>query len=155
MPPAEVEQYAELGMRMYQLYRARGMSPQQAAAWAANAAAESHGNYRQPQQHGGPAYGLYMWEPPRQRTFQEQFGHPIQQSTEAEQLAFRDWELNHSYAWAARRIPRAASAGDTAAAITRYYEGPADWEHAMWDRSNIAKAILRRARQTPDAGTPR
>jgi hypothetical protein len=155
MPPAEVERYADLGMRMYQLHRARGMTPQQAAAWAANAAAESHGNYRLPQEHGGPAYGLYMWEPPRQRAFQEQFGHPIQQSTEEEQLAFRDWELSHSHAWAARRIPPGSSAGDIAAAITQHYEHPGDWEHAMWDRSNIAEAIMRRAIAMPDGANSR
>ena len=149
MSPAAVEQYADLGMRMYKLHRARGMTPQQAAAWAANAAAESHGDYRLPQD-GGPGYGLFMWEGPRQRTFQEQFGHPIQQSTEAEQLAFRDWELSHTYGWAARRIPRMSSAGDIAAAIAHHFEHPADWEHAMWDRSNIAEAIMRRAMSMPD-----
>jgi hypothetical protein len=150
MPPAEVERHADLGMRMYQLHRARGMTPQQAAAWAANAAAESHGDYRRPQDGGGPAYGLYMWEPPRQRAFQAQFGHPIQQSTEEEQLAFRDWELSHTLASAARRIPRASSAGDIAAAITSRYEHPADWRHAALDRSNIAEAIMRRAMMMPD-----
>jgi hypothetical protein len=150
MEPAQVEQYADLGMRMYQLHRARGMTPQQAAAWAANAAAESHGDYRRPQDGGGPAYGLFMWERERQRAFQAQFGHPIQQSTEEEQLAFRDWELSNTLAGTARRIPQASSAGDIAAAITRHYEGPADWRHAMWDRSNIAEAILRRAMQMPD-----
>ena len=150
MTPAAVEQYADLGMRMYQLHRERGMTPQQAAAWAANAAAESHGNYQLPQERGGPAYGLYMWEPPRQHAFEAQFGHPIQQSTEAEQLAFRDWELSHTLAGAARRIPRGSSAGDIAAAITRHYEGPGDWRHAMWDRSNIAEAIMRRAMMIPN-----
>jgi hypothetical protein len=149
MAPARVEALADLGMRMYQVHRARGMTPQQAAAWAANAAAESNGDYRRPQDRGGPAYGLYMWEPPRQHAFQEQFGHPIQQSTEAEQLAFRDWELSHSLGSRARRISQASSAGDIAAAITQHYEAPADWRHSMWDRSNIAEAIMRRANAAP------
>jgi hypothetical protein len=91
-----------------------------------------------------------MWEPPRQQAFQAQFGHPIQQSTEAEQLAFRDWELGHTLGSRARRITRGSSAGDIAAAITQYYEGPADWRHSMWDRSNIAEAIMRRATMLPD-----
>jgi hypothetical protein len=95
-----------------------------------------------------------MWEHPRQHIFQERYGHPIQQSTEAEQLDYRDWELGHTYAGRARHIPQAASAGDIAAAITHHYEGPADWQHSMWDRSNIAEAILRRAMQMPDITNP-
>jgi hypothetical protein len=90
-----------------------------------------------------------MWEGARRRMFEQQFHHPLEQSTEAEQLAFRDWELGHTHRGAARRLTTGLSAGDMAAAITQYYEHPADWRHAMFDRSNIAEAILRRANAAP------
>ena len=118
------------------------MSPVQAAGWAANAEAESGGNYRRPQDSGGPAYGLFQWERPRRRRFQEKFGHPMEQSTEAEQLAFRDFELNHDLHREARLIDNARTAGDHAAAVTRHYEIPADIDTAAADRANLAEAIL-------------
>jgi len=144
---------------MYKIHRALGMTPEQAAGWAANAVAESRGDYRRHQDRHGPGYGLFQWGSDNPRLdrrpiFQRVFGHPIQQSTEQEQLQFRDWELAHNYAWAARHIDRASSAGDIAAAVTHFYEGPADWRHAMWDRANIAEAIMRRVRQMPDVPNP-
>jgi len=159
MRPAEVDRLADLGMRMFKIHVARGMSPEQAAGWAANAMAEGRGNYRQPQVGGGPGWGLFQWgsnrpELDRRRTFQQVFGHPIQESTEEEQLAFRDWELAHTYASAARRIAQASSAGDAAAAITRYYEGPRDRVHPVIDRANIAEAILRRGLLMPNMTSP-
>lgn len=163
--PPEVEALADRGIRMYKIHRALGMRPEEAAAWAANAVAESRGDYRRPQRSrrpggpAGPGYGLFQWGSPdprldRRPAFKKVFGHPIQQSSEREQLQFRDWELAHSYPGLARQLARASSAGDMAAAITHIYEGPADWPHIMIDRANIAEAIMRRAREMPNVVDP-
>lgn len=47
---------------------------------------------------------------------------------------------------AARKISQAKTAGDAAAAITRYYERPAAVVRDAADRANIAEAIIRHAR---------
>jgi hypothetical protein len=95
MAPQEVEIRAANAMRMYQIHVARGMQPEEAAGWAANAEAESRGDHRA-RQPGGPGRGLFQWGSDivrfdRRRDFERLFGHPIENSTEAEQLAFRDW----------------------------------------------------------------
>lgn len=152
MSPQEVEKRAANAMRMYQVHRARGMSPEQAAGWAANAEAESNSDYRKKQGNGEPGRGLFQWgskvpKLDRRRDFEQQFGHSIEQSTEAEQLQFRDWELAHGQQPAARKIARAKSAGDIAAAITIHYEAPKHKFNVAADRANIAEAILRLAKK--------
>lgn len=139
-------------MRMFKIHIDRGMSPEQAAGWAANAQAESHGKFTSTQYPGGPGRGLFQWGHPdpqldRRLVFQRQFGYPIEKSSEEDQLAFRDWELANTLKGAATRIARARSAGDVAEAITRHYERPASLNRESADRANIAEAILRLAQQ--------
>lgn len=150
MSRQEVDQHAANAMRMYKIHIDRGMSPEQAAGWAANSQAESGGDYtrRQP---GGPGRGLFQWgsdipQLDRRIQFQQQYGYPIEQSSENDQLKFRDWELAN-FPGVARRISQARTAGDIADAITRFYEIPRDRDIAAADRANIAEAILQRARQ--------
>ena len=152
MSRQNVDQHAANAMRMYKIHIDRGMSPEQAAGWAANAQAESHGKFTMSQYPQGPGRGLFQWGHPnlqmdRRRVFQQQFGYPIEKSTEEDQLAFRDWELANTLQGAARRISRARTAGDVAEAITRYYEIPQDPDRDSADRANIAEAILRLAQQ--------
>ena len=149
----QVEQEAANAMRMYKIHIDRGMSPEQAAGWAANAQAESHGKYTSRQRGGGPGRGLFQWGHPnpaqdRRVHFQQQFGYPIENSSEEDQLKFRDWELAQpSFRRAQTRISQARTAGDAADAITRHYEIPANPDQDAADRANIAEAILRQARQ--------
>jgi len=145
--PQEVERRARNALRLYELQRQRGMAPDLAAGWAANGAGESDSDFRL-RQNPGPGVGLYQWGAnnprlDRRRDFQRVFGHPIEQSTEDEQLAFRDWELAHTERRAARMIAHASTPGDIAAAITRYYERPAAPARDAADRANIAEAIHR------------
>jgi hypothetical protein len=134
-------------MRLHDTLVAQGMSPQEAAGWAANAEAESESDHRR-QQPGGQGYGLFQWGRDRQRDFLSAFGHPIQQSTEDEQLRFRRHELLNREQAAARHIASAKSAGDYAAAITNHYERPNPKNRARDadDRANLAEAILAAAR---------
>lgn len=143
----EIERHAANAKRMYDVHRARGMTSAQAAGWAANAQAESDGDYRRIQK-GGPGRGLFQWgannaKMDRRPHFHVLFKHPIEKSTEEEQLAFRDWELANTEVGAARRIAKAKSAGDIAAAITIHYERPKEKARDAADRANIAEAILR------------
>lgn len=151
MSRQEVERRAANAMRVYQVHLARGMTPEQAAGWAANAEAESRSNYRSRQEGGGPGRGLFQWgankaKYDRRLIFQRLFGHSIEQSTEKEQLDFRDWELVHTQASAAKKISQAKTAGEIAATVTLHYERPDDKFKAAIDRANIAETILRRAR---------
>jgi len=139
-----VYQRAARAVRMFKLDVARGRRPEEAAGWAASSNAESGGDYRF-HQPSGPGFGLYQWgvHGPRAAAFQHLFGHSIEQSTEAEQLAFRDWELAHTEARAAANIARAQTAGDAGDAITRYYERPKARDRDAADRANVAEAIMR------------
>jgi hypothetical protein len=156
---SSVEGLADDAMRAYKIHVARGMTPEQAAGWAANVIAESHDDYRLHQRSHGPGYGLFQWGSDipsldRRPNFKKVFGHSIYDSSEREQYEFRDWELAHNYAPAARRIGRETSAGDIALAITDAYEHPAHWQQRAIDRANIAEAIMRRVRQMPDVVSP-
>jgi len=147
MPPQEVKLRAANAMRMFRIHTALGMAPEEAAAWAANAEAESRSDYRA-RQPGGPGRGLFQWgakeaRQDRRRAFKRLFGHSIEQSTEAEQLAFRDWELANTESSAARKIAKSSGAGGMAAAIANYYERPAEPKRDAADRANLAEEILR------------
>jgi len=151
MGKREVEQRAANAMRMYHIHIARGMTPDEAAAWAANAEAESRGDYRAVQP-GGPGRGLFQWgndeaKFDRRRHFQRLFGRPIEKSTEAEQLAFRDWELANTEISAARKIAKAQGAANISSAIVFHYERPQDKEIRAIDRANIAEEIIRMAKK--------
>ena len=61
MSRQEVEGRAVNAAGMYQVHIARGMTPEQAAGWAANAEAESRSDYRAWQEGGGPGRGLFQW----------------------------------------------------------------------------------------------
>ncbi|HEU0309630.1 MAG TPA: phage tail tip lysozyme [Sphingomicrobium sp.] len=149
MTPKEVGKRAASAMHMYRIHLALGMRPEEAAGWAANAEAESRGDYRA-RQPGGPGRGLFQWgahDPKldRRLDFRRLFGHPIEQSTAAEQLVFRDWELAHTEARAAKEIAKARGAGNIAAAIAIHYERPENKFQRAIDRANIAEEIIRRS----------
>jgi len=151
MSRQEVGQRATNAMRMYRIHLALGMRPEEAAGWAANAEAESRGDYRAVQR-PGPGRGLFQWGSEkekfdRRRDFQKLFGHSIERSTEAEQLAFRDWERTNTEMGAAKKIAKTKSAADIAIAIAIHYERPDDKEKRAIDRANIAEEIIRKSRK--------
>ena len=110
--------------------------------------AESEGNYRE-RQPDGPGYGLLQWGHDQSRLdrrldFERQYGHPIEQSTEQEQLGFRDWELENTERRRAQRISRQTTPGDIAATITHEFLRPGEAQQDAADRANIANEINRR-----------
>ena len=151
----EVERRAGNAMRLYDQFVAGGMHPYEAAGWAANAAGESDSNYRS-NEPGGQGYGLFqVTHPARRRAFQRRYGHPIEQSTEAEQLDFRQWEIDNTFRHVPRHFRSARSPGDYAEVITRYYEIPANPDEDSADRANIAEAIRARDLERQRAGQRR
>jgi hypothetical protein len=143
----EAELHAAHAWDQYMKNRARGMDLDKAAGWTGVSEAESGGNYRK-HQNPGPAYGYLQWERPRREQFEKLFGFPMEQATEDEQLQFRDWELANTHTGARDKIDRAAGPGDTAAAITEYYEAPDKKRRERFkrERAAIAEAVARRAR---------
>jgi len=151
MAQAQIEVHAQHAMSQYQKELSRGVSAEEAAAWAANSEAESGNDPTKHQLGGGPGRGLFQWGDPRpsydrRATFLRIMKIPVERATVDQQLAFRDWELRNTHRSTKRHIDSSATVGDKSRAITRYYLGPADIVGASEDRARIAEAILRKAR---------
>ena len=104
-------------------FQDRGYTKEQAAGIVGNLQAES-GKTMKTNALGdnGKAYGIAQWHPDRQKNFEKQFGHPIQESTFYEQLSFVDWELNHTEGKAGARIRQAKTAEESAKTFDSMYE---------------------------------
>jgi len=151
MAPSSVDAHAAHAMSQYQNNLAQGMSPDEAAAWAANSEAESGGDPSKVQQGGGPGRGLYQWgattaKYDRRIDFQKFAGVPIESSTLSQQNAFRDWELANTEKAAKRKIDNAQGAAGKAYAIAVNYTRSKNKCTDAIDRANIANAIKRRTK---------
>lgn len=128
-----------------------GMSPARAAAWAANAEAESGSGRAMRQGRSGPGQGAFQWNPERRANFRRAFGHPYEQSTLREQLTFPQWEFDHDpyereYSGPrVRKVEATSDPGLIADTISRYYLRPRERHRDADDRANLANFILRRA----------
>jgi hypothetical protein len=151
MSPRDVETRADHAMGQFRENRARGMTVEEAAAWAANSEIESVGDHRLHQIGGGPGRGLYQWGSDKVRfdrriAFRKVIKVEIENSTREQQYQFRDWELTVTERPAKARIDAAVSAGDKAHAISSAYLRPFEKERQAAERSNLAEAIARRAK---------
>ena len=143
----EVELHADNAQRQFYYNWGRGMSLEEAAAWAANSEVESRNNPTANQDGGAPGRGLFQWETPgRADTFKKRYGFPIDRATRDQQHAFREWELRNEFRRAKQSINAAPSAGEKARLISLTYLKPASKEFTARDRANIAEAIMRRVR---------
>lgn len=91
----------------------------------------------------GKAYGLAQWHPDRQKNFEKMMGKSIKGSSIEEQLQFMDWELKNTERGAGRRLEKTESAGEAAAAISRWYERPSDKEGEMAKRARMAEQLAK------------
>ena len=121
-----------------QYFLQQGYTPNQVAGILANMSDESGFN---PAAVGdnGQAYGLFQWHPARQREFRMLFGHDIQHSTIAEQLAFAQWELTHTEKAAGDKL-RAARTSFTAGVAVASDLRPAGGANTAIYRGNQAAA---------------
>jgi hypothetical protein len=122
-------------------FQSVGWSRAQAAGLAANMQTES-GMRTGAVGDTGQAYGLGQWHPDRQANFARWAGHDIRRSTEAEQLAFANYELTQGGERAAgRRLRGATTASEAGADVSRFYERPADVFGEMGKRGALANRI--------------
>lgn len=100
------------GDEAIKFFQSRGLSRTAAVGITANLLRESDLN---PQARGdnGSAYGVGQWHKDRQAIFAKVFGHSIQYSTLAEQLAFVVYELQHNEKRAGNAVLSAKSIEDS------------------------------------------
>jgi hypothetical protein len=141
--------------KMANFFVDRGWSKEQAAGIAANLWKESFGNAGAVGDNGN-AYGIAQWHADRQSAFKKWSGIDIRNSTQEQQLAFVDYELRHGEATAGRMLAATNTAEDAGAAVSRYYERPADVEGEAATRGNIAAMLMTSAygKLPPDSSTP-
>lgn len=129
-----------------------GWTREQAAGLVANLQHESNFNPKAVGD-GGKAYGVAQWHPDRQAEFKRFAGKDIQNSTLQEQLAFVHWELTRGKEQAAGAKLRASrTAGQAGAAVSQYYERPADRVGEAAKRARTAEAVLGGQRLGQDRG---
>ena len=123
-------------------FQGQGWTKEQAAGIVANLQAESALQTNpKGSNDGGKAYGMAQWHGDRQADFQKIFGHPIQQATADEQLQFVQWELTHTESNAGNRLKQSKTAEEAGAAVSKYYERPADREANALNRGRLAAGI--------------
>lgn len=143
--PTGTGSVAQRQVEAVRYFESRGWSHAQAAGIVANLTRESQLSPTA-RGDGGLAYGLAQWHPDRQANFARFAGHPIQNSTFAEQLAFIDHELRTTEAAAGDRLRGATSAGEAGSIVSRYYERPADRAGEASARATLADQIAAQTR---------
>jgi hypothetical protein len=122
-------------------FQSQGWSKEQAAGIVANIKTESGFNPQIPGDNG-KAYGIGQWHSDRQANFQKVFGHPIQQSTYEEQLAFVQWELTHTEKSAGDALKGAQTAQQSGGIVSNQYERPADIAGESQRRGELAQSLM-------------
>jgi tail lysozyme len=127
---------------VYQGLLERGMDPDTALGFTANAVQESSANPGVRPGDAGAAHGLLQWRDDRLANYVAKFGHPPEQGGLAEQLDFIMHEISGPESGAWRKIQSApAGPGPRAAAISAAYERPKDTDAEMARRSGIADQL--------------
>lgn len=116
----------------------RGMDPDTATAFAANALHESAANPNTGTGDGGASHGLFMWNGTRLAEYHSIYGHSPDNAPLAEQLDFVVHELNASEAPARDQIAQAQGPAAKAAAISQAYLRPKDEVPEMQRRAATA-----------------
>lgn len=114
------------GAEVRDFFQRMGWTKEQASGLTANAGRESSfapdavGD-------GGKAYGVFQWHPDRQAAFKKWSGKDIRGSSLEEQLRFAHYELTEgAERFAGSMLKRAGTAVEAGAAVSRYYERPAN-----------------------------
>lgn len=95
---------------------------------------------------GGSAYGIGQWHADRQKNYTKLYGHRMQDVRDKdqalrEQMGFVDWELNNTEKSAGERLRATRTRRGAAAAVSGYYERPADRLGNMTVRGDIAETL--------------
>lgn len=131
--------------RAHQVYQglvARGMDPITAVGFAANAVQESGANPNVGAGDSGASHGLMQWRGDRLTNYVSMFGHTPEKGTLDEQLNYLVHEISGPQASAWKAIQAAPQdAAARAAAISQYFERPADTRGEIQRRSLIANQL--------------
>ncbi|WP_337137680.1 phage tail tip lysozyme [Sphingomonas aquatica] len=140
----QIARLAQRAQGLRQRILAQGASPAEATALAANSILEGGGDHRR-REKGGNGYGLFqITNRGRRENFRKRYGHPIEQSTEAEQIDFALYEIRHD-PYESRQYQKALrgarTQGDLAAGYARYVERPANPDRDSAERAAVAEAM--------------
>lgn len=120
----------------------KGWTPEQAAGIVGNLQQES-GKNMNPKAHNTneDARGIAQWRFERITKFYELYNKDILDASFEEQLAYVNWELNHSEISAGNKLKLSTTPGEAAIAIDRYYERSAGTERQR--RIDNAETLFR------------
>ena len=124
-------------------FMSQGWTKAQAAGIVANLDAES-GISANPigWNDGGKAFGAGQWHADRQAQFKNVFGKDIRKSSLAEQLAFVQWELTHTFKKVGDQLKQASSAATAGQLVSSRYEIPAGGSKEAQNRGAAANKIV-------------
>ncbi|MDI3653291.1 phage tail tip lysozyme [Pseudomonas aeruginosa] len=132
----------DMAARVANFFEGLGWTKEQAAGISANLSAESSFDPTAIGD-GGKAYGVGQWHPDRQEAFRQWAGKDIRQSSLEDQLRFVHYEMTQGAEKRAGDLLRAATSANAAgAAVSKYYERPADREGEAAKRGALAERIL-------------
>lgn len=150
MPPTLTATGREL---MQKLVASGKWTPEQAAGIAGSFMQESGGNADALNKSSG-AYGLGQWLGTRVKDFEKWAGKSLKGSSLDDQIAFFNYETEHSEKRAGDMIRRASTASEAAYAHSKYYERPGALEANNARREQLANSILSGQRQVGATNTP-
>jgi len=119
----------------------RGMDPETATAFAANALHESSANPNTGPGDRGASHGLFQWRDDRAARYQQLYGHSPDNAPLDEQLDFVMHELSGPESLAKGRIAAAQGAADKAAEVSAAYLRPKDVQAEMQRRRATAQQL--------------
>lgn len=128
-------------MSFFQSPEGGGWTKEQAAGIVANLQHES-GLRGSAMGDGGLAYGMGQWHPDRQANFARVFGHPMQQGTPQEQLAFVNWELHNTEKAAGDALSQTKTGQDAGGVVSSRYERPANTQGEAMARGQTAAGLV-------------
>jgi hypothetical protein len=132
----------------------RGMDPETATAFAANALHESSAKPDTGAGDGGRSHGLFQWNADRLAAYQAKFGHAPDNAPLDEQLDFVMHELGGSESLARGRIASAQGVAGKAAQVSEAYLRPKDTVAEMQRRSATALRLAQLGLPAPASEQP-
>lgn len=139
--PSYSKETKALQSQAMQYFMSQGWTEAQAAGIVANLTRESGMNAGAVGDKG-KAYGLGQWHPDRQAAFKRFSGSDIKGSSLAQQLAFVQYELMHGEREAGTMLRASRSATQAGAAMSWYYERPANGGAEATLRGQMAAGLV-------------
>ena len=128
----------------------------QAMGIVANLIHESGCNPHGPAGDGGQAMGLCQWHADRRTEFERHFHKSFKDSSFDDQLAFIDYEMTEGKEWeAGNKLKEKTDPRDAAAAVSTYYERPADKAGNAVARARTAAGLVSKLENKETTPSPK